>query len=287
MDEFSTPTWPGQTSGSQSKQVGDFKVTALSDGYFDLPISYFVGLEPDMAQRLGDGTKRLDVNAFLIETPGQTVLVDTGCGDKLGPTVNRLIGSLRTAGVEPSSIDTVLCTHIHPDHTNGLVDAFGAAIFPNAQVIVQADELAFWLGDENLARADDEMRTYFSWARSAFAPYRDRTRTFRGAEEVAKGISALPLFGHTPGHSGFVLDGGGDQQMLIWGDCVHAIDIQTECPEVTFAADVDQAAARACRTRLFDQVATDNIMVTGMHVTFPGFGRIARTRSGFAYTPES
>jgi len=271
------PTAPMTAAAHQphSKSLGHFKVTALSDGYFDLPRAYFQGLDEDAARRLGPGPVRLDVNAFLVESPGRTLLIDTGCGDKLGPTVNRLSASLRSAQIEPGAIDTVLCTHIHPDHTNGLVDAAGGAVFPNAEVLAHEDELAFWLSDDHMARATDEMKLQFAWARAAFAPYHGRIRAFRSGE-VVSGVHPEPLFGHTPGHCGYLLDGGGDQQMLIWGDCVHAIELQTEHPEVTFAADVDSAAARQIRRRLFDRVASDRLLVTGMHVTFPGFGHIVR-----------
>lgn len=269
-----------------SINVGDIKVTALSDGYFDLPMSYFIGFQPEAGEPFPE-TIHLDVNVFLVEVADRKILIDTGCGDKLGPTVNRLRESLGAAGVLPASIDTVLCTHIHPDHTNGLIDPAGAAMFSNAEVVVQQDELKFWLNDENLARAPDEMKPFFYMARAAFAPYQDRIRTFVGGEEVVKGVGTLPLFGHTPGHSGYLLDGGGNAQMLIWGDCVHSIDIQGERPEVAFAADTDQDAARQTRLRLFDRVAADDIMITGMHITFPGFGRIGKSGGRFSYMPTN
>lgn len=275
-----------ETPKPHGTALGNFKITALSDGYFDLPMSFFLGYEPESG-KAGPETMHVDVNAFLIETPDRKLLVDTGCGDKLGPTVNRLLESLRAAGTAPGEIDTVLCTHIHPDHTNGLIDEVGLARFPNAEVVVQRDELAFWLNGENRASAPDDMKVYFDMAQAAFAPYKDRLRTFGGAEVVARGISSIPLYGHTAGHSGYVVDAGGNQQMLIWGDCVHAIDLQTASPDITFAADADKQVALETRRRLFDQVSSDNMMVTGMHVTFPGFGHITKSGSKYDYTPRS
>ncbi len=73
---------------------------------------------------------------------------------------------------------------------------------------------------------------------------------------------------------------------MIWGDAVHSISIQTARPEVTFAADVDGEAARDTRLRLFDQVATDRLLITGMHVEFPGFGYLTRDANRFHYEPE-
>jgi glyoxylase-like metal-dependent hydrolase (beta-lactamase superfamily II) len=261
-------------------------VTALRDGHFDLPLAYFSGLEADESERLLRSASRpvpprIDVNAFLIEADGKRMLVDTGCGSKLGPTVNQLRQNLVANGVSEASIDMVLCTHIHPDHTNGLIDESGAPVFINAEVVVHEAELEFWLSKDQMEKAPAALRPQFVWAIEAFAPYQDRIRTFRQGN-VASGIDAVPLYGHTPGHSGFLIHSG-NEQLLVWADCVHSIAIQAAHPEVSFAADVDPDAARLTRQRLFDQVATDRLLVTGMHLEFPGFGYLVRAEKGFSY----
>jgi glyoxylase-like metal-dependent hydrolase (beta-lactamase superfamily II) len=90
------------------------------------------------------------------------------------------------------------------------------------------------------------------------------------------------LYGHTPGHSGFLIHSG-KEQLLVWADCVHSIAIQAAHPEVSFAADVDPDAARLTRQKLFDQVSTDRLLVTGMHLEFPGFGYLVRAGKSFLY----
>jgi hypothetical protein len=75
--------------------------------------------------------------------------------------------------------------------------------------------------------------------------------------------------------------------MLIWGDTVHIPEIQTRHPEVTLDFDTDPDAAAATRRRLFDQVATDRMLVGGMHVHFPGFAHLARHGDGYALVPEA
>ena len=271
------------------RRVGDAVITALSDGYFDMPFDFFPTLSAEDGERLlvqarRPSPPRIQVNAFLIEASGRTILVDTGCGGHLGPTVNKLRGNLAAAGVAEAAIDTVLCTHIHPDHTNGLVDGDGGAVFANAEVVVHEAEAAFWLSEEQMGRAPDALKPQFQWAMSAFAPYKGRVRQFRQGE-VLPGVEAVPLYGHTPGHSGYVVHSGG-HSLLIWGDAVHSIGIQSVRPEISFAADVDQAAARETRLRLFDQVAADKLMVTGMHLEFPGFGYLTRSGESFRYDAE-
>jgi glyoxylase-like metal-dependent hydrolase (beta-lactamase superfamily II) len=274
-----------QSPAFYRKRIGSTVVTALSDGYFDL----FLALEAAEGVALLrsahlPSAPRIQVNAFLLEQDGKRTLIDTGCGCHLGPTVNQLRTNLKAAGIDAASIDTVLCTHIHPDHTNGLVDGSGQAVFPNAEVCIHSADAAFWLDDENEAKAPGDMKIQFAWAKAAFAPYKDRTRLITTGE-VLSGVEAIALHGHTPGHCGYVIHSG-DDAVLIWGDAVHSIAIQSARPEVSFAADVDKEAARATRKRLFDQVATDRLLITGMHLEFPGFGYLTRDTGRFHYEPE-
>jgi len=265
-------------------------VTALSDGYLDLSFELFQALDPAEGEALlrsahRPSPPRIHVNAFLLERHGKRILVDTGCGAHLGPTVNRLRGNLVAAGVDGASIDAVLCTHIHPDHTNGLVDGSGKPVFPNAEIYVHRADAAFWLNDENRATAPDGLKIQFDWAKAAFAPYKDRLHLIAPGE-VLPGVEAVGLPGHTPGHCGYVVHSDG-KALLIWGDAVHSISIQSARPEVTFAADVNAEAARDTLLRLFDQVATDRLLITGMHVEFPGFGYLTREANRYRYQPET
>ncbi len=278
-----------QCAAFYRRRVGSTIVTALSDGYFDLTFDLFPALDPTDGEALlrsahRPSPPRIQVNTFLIEQQGKWILVDTGCGTHLGPTVNKLHQNLAAAGVDRASIDAILCTHMHPDHTNGLVDDRGEQAFPNADVYVHQLECAFWLNDENRARAPDQLKIQFDWAREAFAPYMGRLHSI-GPGEVLPGIEAIDLLGHTPGHCGYVVHSDG-QALLIWGDAVHSISIQTARPEVTFAADINADAARSTRLRLFDQVVADKLLVTGMHVEFPGFGYLTRDANRFRYEPE-
>jgi hypothetical protein len=63
-------------------------------------------------------------------------------------------------------------------------------------------------------------------------------------------------------------------------------EIQVPHPEVTVAFDVDPAQAEATRRRMFDMVASDRLLIAGMHVHFPGLARRARQGTGFVLVPE-
>ncbi len=270
--------------------IGSARVTALSDGYFDLPFDFFHALQPDEAQALLQTARRpspprIEVNAFLVEQRGKRILVDTGCGANLGPTVNRLGLNLAAAGVTAASIDAILCTHIHPDHTNGLIDSSGQPVFPNAELYVHRAEAAFWLNDQTRAQAPDALKVQFDWAKAAFAPYANRMYQIASGE-VLPGIEAVELPGHTPGHCGYVVHNDG-QSLFIWGDAVHSISIQAAHPDVTFATDVDEQAARETRHQLFDRVAVDRLLIAGMHLEHPAFGHLTRNGNHFRYEPHS
>jgi glyoxylase-like metal-dependent hydrolase (beta-lactamase superfamily II) len=229
----------------------------------------------------------ISVNAFLLRSKDRTVLIETGSGNYLGPTAGLLLNNLALAGVAPESIDTVLLTHMHPDHSAGLTDlATGRAHYPNAELVVHENEPKHWNDDAAMARGTErQKKLFFQQAREQMAPYRNRMRTFaRG--EVLPGITAIPCPGHTPGHTSYLI-ASGDAQLLVWGDTVHIPEVQIPRPEVTIDFDTDPQAAEASRQRVLDMAASDRLLVTGMHLHFPGFGYIARRQGTFAFVPEA
>ncbi len=275
--------------GFHRKTFGDTVVTALSDGYLVLPNEALQGIAPAEAGAMRDAlfrgaAPRTSVNAFLVQSGGRTILVDAGAGGKAYPTLGRLADSMAAAGVQPGEVDTVLMTHLHIDHWGGLTNNAGAAAFPGAELLVPAAEAAYWLDAAAMAAAPEEAKPRFAGAQAAVAPYRDRMRTFDGGEPVP-GLRAVALPGHTPGHTGYLLGGGG-ARLLIWGDVMHVPDVQAPRPEVTIGFDSDPAAAVASRRQALDMAASERLMVTGMHLHFPGFARVTRTGDSYALVPE-
>jgi glyoxylase-like metal-dependent hydrolase (beta-lactamase superfamily II) len=271
------------------KQIGDITVTALSDGVLAAPLDVVLGVERAEIERLA-GRKPgeplpIAVNAFLLERAGKLALVDTGSGNSMGPTLGKLPQNLRALGVTPERIETIFLTHLHPDHSNGLVDDAGNAIYSNAEVVLHEIEAAFWLDRDEASGATERIRRNIAKTAATTAPYRTRMRTVRDGEAVPD-MSALLLAGHTPGHTGWLIQSGKDS-LLIWGDLVHLAAIQVARPDTGLVYDVDPQAACATRRRMFDRVAADKLAVAGAHLDFPGFGTIVRKGAGFAFEPDA
>jgi len=280
-----------QIPGVYHRKIGDIVVTTISDGYLDGNLEVMRNVDVEKARQLLQDAfrpaRRTSVNTFLIHAKDRIAIVDTGSGNYLQPSAGHVQRNLTAADIDPKSIDTVLLTHMHPDHSAGLTDMTnGQRLFPNAELVMHENELAHWFDDGAMSKVDERSRQlYFQAGREQVAPYKDRTRLFKQGE-VFPGVTAVPSLGHTPGHTAYLIASGNDQ-LMIWGDTVHVPEVQTAFPEAGMAFDTDLAAAAASRKRMFDRVATDRLLVAGMHVHFPAFSHLVREGSGYRLIPEA
>ncbi|MBX9588047.1 MAG: MBL fold metallo-hydrolase [Hyphomonadaceae bacterium] len=281
--------WSPQADHRRRLTIGTVEVTALSDGFLDASLEILQNITTDAAERmLTDAARpcppRISVNAFLVRSGGRTALIDTGSGSSMGPTLGGLPGSLAAAGVDPASIDSILLTHMHPDHSNGLAGADGKALFPNAEVILHEHELAHWRDDAQMSRATERQRSrYFEAARKQLDPYAEHLRPVRSGE-VFPCVSALAIPGHTPGHTGYII-ASGDDALIVWGDIVHVPEIQVPRPEVSLSFDSDPMTAAATRLRVFDMIVADRLLIGGMHLNYSGFARMTREAGRYWLSP--
>ncbi|WP_181449019.1 MBL fold metallo-hydrolase [Nonomuraea aridisoli] len=264
-------------------------MTTVYDGALPIYAADMHGESPErITELLADGFLPPEgdlltaVNTFLFRSGGRTVLVDAGAGTSLGAGTGHLPENLRAAGVSPEQVDDVLITHLHPDHVSGLVTADGAAAFPSATVHVSRLDAHHWLNDAVAASAEGVQAQIHRWAVRALAPYRagGRFSTFAYGERPVPGVTAVDLHGHTPGHSGYLVDGEGEQ-LLLWGDTMHNHTVQLRAPHVAMDIDSDRRGARAARKRILAEIRTQGWVVGAAHLPFPGIGRI-RFRDGEA-----
>jgi glyoxylase-like metal-dependent hydrolase (beta-lactamase superfamily II) len=280
-----------QIPGVYHRKIGDILVTSISDGYIDGTLDVMRNVDLDKARQiLTDAfrpARRTSVNTFLIRSKGRMALIDTGSGNYMGSAAGFVQRNLAAAGIDPKAIDTVLLTHMHPDHSAGLTDmSTGALLFPNAELVMHENEPAHWFDDGALAKADERAaKLFFQAGREQVAPYRKQTRLFKQGE-VFPGVTAIPSHGHTPGHTAFLV-ASGNEQLMIWGDTVHVPEVQTAIPEAGMGFDTDLAAAAASRKRMFDRVSADGTLIAGMHLHFPAFARLSRRGEAYALYPEA
>jgi glyoxylase-like metal-dependent hydrolase (beta-lactamase superfamily II) len=287
------PQHHDQAPGFYRLKVGDLEVTALYDGTGVFDPHWLNGTKATMdgvVEALHEDPHMLDVvdMGFLVNTGKQVILVDAGAGTWWGGgALGRLAGSLRNAGYTPEEVDIVLVTHLHSDHVGGLTTQDGKRVFPNADVYVAKAESDFWLSPEIAAKAPKGAQPFFQSAQAIAAPYikAGKWHTFSGSEPIIDGMQTVPLPGHTPGHTGYEFSSKG-QEILFWGDVIHAQRVQLQHPEVTAIFDIDQTAAAATRNQLLPRLARENVLIAAPHtLLFPALGRLRKEASGYSWVP--
>ncbi|MDR1509326.1 MAG: MBL fold metallo-hydrolase [Synergistaceae bacterium] len=252
-----------------SVKIGDFKVSMLSEAQRESGLDILIGAsEGDIAKFIPTGKYPSAVAAYLIESSEGAVLVDTGFGREMEH-------NLKSLGIEAGDIRTVLVTHAHGDHIGGLVTN-GKPAYPNAEVVISR------LDYEWSAQAREYTSKYASL--DIITPGTLET----GGVETAGGIFAIAAYGHTPGHTMFMVKSGGEK-LLIWGDLTHAMAIQMPRPGVSVTYDTDPAAAARVRSAVLKYVAENDIPVAGMHVAYPGIGYVREdpeNPGGYKFIPK-
>ncbi len=270
-----------QVPGYYRYQLGQFEITALYDGAIELDTKLLHNTTPTELNKLlarmfvGNPKMQTAVNAYLVNTGKNLVLVDAGAAKLFGPTLGFILQNMKSAGYEPSQVDTVIITHLHPDHVGGVADADGKPVFPKARILVSKEDNDFWLSQKIAESSPEKMQPFFKMARDAAAPYLkgEQWQTFTEGSVLVPGIKAVKANGHTPGHTAFAVESDG-QRLLIWGDVVHAHAVQFARPGVSIEFDVDQKQAIATRKNIFKTMAISKSLVAGMHLPFPGLGHV-------------
>lgn len=269
------------TSNTFTYRVGNAEITLLSEGQQKGNPNILIGATPEMLKRtMPDGTYPSAVNAFLVKMDGKNYLIDTGFGRNL--KVN-----LKSANVTSEDITTVIITHMHGDHIGGmLIDDRKA--FPNANVIIGDVEKNYWTSDVEKNKLPAGRQGNFMSARKVIDVYKNNLNVV-SAEEIGKktadGIYFIKAYGHTPGHMGCLIRSAG-KELLIWADLAHVMALQMPYPQIAVTYDVIPEMAIESRKVILKYVADKNIPVAGMHVPYPGIGKVeALPEGGYKFIP--
>jgi glyoxylase-like metal-dependent hydrolase (beta-lactamase superfamily II) len=271
--------------------LGNFEITALSDGTVDLPVDKILSnttpgkVDQALSKVFLKAPLETSVNGYLINTGTKLVLVDTGAASLFGPTLGKLVNNLKAAGYTPDQVDAVVITHMHPDHVGGLVND-GKLVFTNATVHADQHDADFWLSQANLDKAPKESKGFFQGAMASLKPYVDtgKFKPFNGNTDLVPGIKAVASPGHTPGHSTYVVESEG-QKLVLWGDLMHVAAVQFANPAVTIQFDTDSKAAALQRQRAYADAAKAGYWVAAAHLSFPGIGHLRKEGRGYVFVP--
>ena len=261
-------------------RIGRFTVTALTDGYADMPYTFFPGRTAAEVEQAAtahfvarSSGVRFVFNQYLIEGGGNRILLDTGPAGSIGQT-GALPRALAAVGVRGDQIDAVIVTHMHQDHMGGLI-AGGQNNFPNADVYIDRRDVTHWTDAAKQSGAPDYLQTSFRMATDVvrLCP---RLQSIDSPREIAPGVSIVDLTGHTPGHIGVRIEDAG-RSLIMVSDMVFPV-VHPGATDVNFLFEQDRAAAKAMRDRFFPLAAAEGALIAATHMPFPGLGRIVSDR---------
>jgi glyoxylase-like metal-dependent hydrolase (beta-lactamase superfamily II) len=294
-----TASPPAPAQGAASRQapgfyrykVGDIEVTAVNDGSAPRPLEGFIrNAELSAVQQaardafLPQNTIQNSFTALVLNNGGRLTLIDTGNGDSGAPTTGRWMENFRAAGFDPSQVNTIVISHFHGDHINGMRRKDGTAVFPNAEVLVPATEWAFWMDDARMNQAPENMRGGFLGARRVFSPIAKDVKQYEMDKEIVPGLTSVAAPGHTPGHTAYMLSSGSGK-LLILSDTANHPALFVRNPDWSAVFDMDADVARATRRKMLDLAASERAQVAFYHAPFPATGHIIKDGDGFRFVP--
>jgi glyoxylase-like metal-dependent hydrolase (beta-lactamase superfamily II) len=276
-------------------RVGEIDVLVVSDGVLTLP-GAMVAYNADPAVRaawLNDMFLPPDafdwaLNAVVVRSGDQTILVDAGFGSDPGmpvPRAGQLIKRLEAAGIDLASVTDVVLTHMHMDHIGGLlVDGVKDQLRPDLRIHVAAAEVKFWEAPDfsHVSMPPGFPDALRSTAKRFMKAYRSHLRPFEEECEVAPGVVVHRTGGHTPGHSVVRLTSGGDR-LTFAGDAVFEGGF--DHPDWYNGFEHDPEEAARVRVRLLREVAASGETLVATHLPFPSVGRVAVAGAAFRWVP--
>lgn len=230
--------------------------------------SVLIGGKALIDRYLPDGGYKSATNTFLVRSSAGITIIDTGFG-------GAIFDRMKDLDVKPEDVTSVLLTHTHGDHTGGLVKN-GKALFPRAKLYISRQEYD-WANANN---ANDK---------ALFAAYDGRLEYFLpGTLDIPKalvpGIGAAAAFGHTPGHSVYLIESSGSR-LLVWGDLIHVQDVQFPEPQVAVTYDSDAKAAVEARQAVMAWAAANKTPIAGHHLVYPAMGYVEKQSQGYKFVP--
>lgn len=279
-------------------KLGDYEITVVTDGInrFKYPDNFVTNVKRDevnnalAAAYLEKDMMAVPYSPIVVNTGTKLIVIDTGTGEANFTASKGAAGqfqaNLAASGIDAKAIDTVIISHYHGDHVNGLLKADNSLAFPNAEILVPAAEHKFWMDDGEMSRAPaGRMEGLFKNNRRVFAgEVLKRLKTYEAGKEIAPGITPVATYGHTPGHTSHVITSGG-RTVYVQADVTNVPFLFARNPGWHLVFDQDPNAAEATRRKVYDMLATDKLPVQGFHYPFPSIAYVEKSGSGYREIP--
>jgi glyoxylase-like metal-dependent hydrolase (beta-lactamase superfamily II) len=282
-----------QVPGFYRFPLGRFQITVVSDGTISFPTE---AIWPEAAKADRDAVlagdfqptdnATLQVNVLAVNTGDRLVLIDAGSRGKFQPTASRLLQNLAAAEIKPEQVDTILITHLHPDHLWGVTDANDAErTFPNAEYVIGEAEWNFWMQPQHPLASDAFWEPVYRQNMKTLAMIKDRVRTVKPDGEVITGITTIATPGHTPGHTSVQIASGSDH-LLCTADVIGNRAVGVQRPDWRGGFDLDLEQGAKTRRAFLERCASEKALISSYHLPFPGLGHVARAGTSFSWVPS-
>ena len=286
-----------QAPGWYRYKVGSIEVTVVTDGArtFPLPENFVTNTKPDevnaalAAAYMERGKMTIVFNPIVVNTGSKLIVIDTGFGEAVyvqskGAT-GQFHANLAAAGIDAKDVDTVIVSHFHQDHTDGLLTADNKSAFPNAEIMVPAPEWAFWMDDGEMSRAPKgRMEGLFKNNRRVFDTLGRRVTQYEWNKEIAPGIMTMATVGHTVGHTSYVI-ASGSSKVFVQSDVTNHPALFVRNPGWHAFFDQDGAKAEETRRKVYDMLVAERMLVQGFHYPFPSLAYIEKAGLGYREVP--
>jgi glyoxylase-like metal-dependent hydrolase (beta-lactamase superfamily II) len=280
--------------------VGDVKVTSIMETADRIPWApLFPAETADHYKKYSwlvprfvtpEGQIILAVQAFVLEIRGERIVIDTCVGNdrarempQCSDLQTAFLEDFKAAGIDPDSITTVLCTHLHFDHVGWntrLENGRWVPTFPNARYLFGRKEWAYW--EDALKHKEHDVRHILDSVQPILdAGLADFVET---NHRLMDEMWLEPSHGHTPGHVSVRVSSRG-QEAIVTGDVFHN-PIQLAEPEICSIGCVDKEMSRQTRRDFIKRYGDGPVRLFAVHFNDPA-GRIVRAAGNWSFSTDS
>ncbi len=279
--------------------LGTYQITVVSDGVTVVPRpdNYVVNASKDEVSKvfvenyLPPDKAAHSFNPIVINTGSKLIVVDTGLGpanfEQSKGRVGQFQTNLAAAGIDRNNVDTVIISHFHGDHINGLLTADNKPAYPNAEIMVPSVEWKFWMDDGEMSKGTGNpiLESNFKNARRVFDALGRKVTPYDADKEIAPGITSVASPGHTPGHTSYIVASGPEKLLVQVDITAGAAFVFVKNPDWQFVSDVDKPLAVQTRRKLYDMAIAEKMPIQAFHAGFPGLVRVEKDGNGYRWVP--